>query len=100
MPDFFYVYPEYVDRSTPRAHGRRVPTEAAPASVTLEEIVAAASALGFQATAEAEKHYPRDSHSFAGRVKVAKRAGVPKTKFLVDLAREITRRRPTAVRKA
>ena len=99
MPDYFYVYPEYVDRSAPRAHGRRVPASAAPSSVTLEEIVAAASALGFKATAEAEKHYPRDSHAFAGRVKVAKREGVRKTKFLVDLANEITRRRPAAARK-
>ncbi len=99
MPDHFYVYPEYVDRSIPRADGRRVPAEGAPSSVTLEEIVAAASALGFKATAEAEKHYPPRAHAFAGRVKVAKRAGTPKTKFLADLAREITRRRPAAARK-
>ncbi len=100
MPDHFYVYPEYVDRSTPRAHGRRVPSAGAPSGVTVEEIVAAASALGFQATAEADKHYPRHAHAFAGRVKIVKREGVPKTRFLVDLAREITRRRPAAARKA
>ena len=100
MPDHFYVYPEYVDRSIPRAHGRRVPTEGASSSVTVEEIVSAASALGFKATAEADKHYPPRAHAFAGRVKVAKREGTTKTKFLADLAVEITRRRPPAARKA
>ncbi len=100
MPDHFYVYPEYVDRSIPRAGGRRVPAAVASSSVTLEEILAAATALGFKATAEAEKHYPPRAHAYAGRVKVAKKAGATKARFLVDLAREITRRRPAAARKA
>jgi signal recognition particle subunit SEC65 len=100
MPDHFYVYPEYLDRSIPRASGRRVPSDAAPSGATLEEIVAAAAALGFKAAPEAEKHYPPNAHAFAGRVKVTKRSGTTKARFLVDLAREINRRRPAAARKA
>jgi signal recognition particle subunit SRP19 len=99
MPDHFYVYPEYVERSIPRAEGRRVPADVAPPAVTLEEITAAAAALGFKATPEADKHYPARAHAFAGRVKVAKRPGTTKARFLVDLAKEINRRRPAAARK-
>jgi len=99
MPDHFYVYPEYVERSIPRADGRRVPADVAPSGVTLDEIAAAATALGFKATTEADKHYPPRAHAFAGRVKVAKRPGATKARFLVDLAKEINRRRPAAARK-
>jgi signal recognition particle subunit SRP19 len=99
MPDHFYVYPEYVDRSIPRANGRRVPADIAPSSVTLEELLAATTALGFRATAESEKHYPARSFAYAGRVKVTKRAGTTKARFLVEVAKEIVRRRPAAARK-
>jgi len=93
MPDHFYVYPAYLEGATPRSLGRRVPAEGAPTDVTLEEIVDAASALGAKATAEPDKQYPPQFHRYAGRVKIAKRAGVTKTAFLKDLAREIGRRR-------
>jgi signal recognition particle subunit SEC65 len=95
MPDHFYVYPAYVDGSTPRSLGRRVPV-GAPANVTLEEIVEAAKALGVKATAEPEKHHPPTFHRYAGRLKVTKRSGLTKTKFLVDLAAELARRRSSA----
>jgi signal recognition particle subunit SEC65 len=93
MPDHFYVYPAYLAGGEPRSLGRRVPAEGAPTDVTLEEIVDAATALGAKATPEPEKQYPAQFHKYAGRVKVAKRAGVTKTAFLRDLAREIGRRR-------
>ena len=100
MPDHFYVYPEYVDRSISRADGRRVPADGASAGVTLEEVLAAATALGYKATGEAEKHYPRRAHAYSGRAKVTKRKGATKAVFLTLLAKEITRRRPAAARKA
>jgi signal recognition particle subunit SEC65 len=93
MPDHFYVYPAYLEGGGPRSLGRRVPAEGAPSDVTLEEILDAATALGAKATAEPEKQYPPQFHRYAGRVKVAKRAGVTKTAFLKSLAREIGRRR-------
>jgi len=96
MPDHFYVYPAYLDRASPRSMGRRVPGAAAPADVTLDEIVAAAQALGATAKAEPEKQYPRTFFTYGGRVKVTKRPGVPKTRFLQELAREIQKRRPAA----
>jgi signal recognition particle subunit SEC65 len=96
MPDHFYVYPAYLEGGGPRSLGRRVPAEGAPTDVTLDEILAAAAALGAKATSEPDKHYPPQFHRYAGRVKVAKRAGVTKTAFLKDLVREIGRRRGTA----
>jgi signal recognition particle subunit SEC65 len=92
MPDHFYVYPAYLEAGTPRSLGRRVPTDGAPAEVTLDEIVTAARALGATASAEPEKNYPRQFHTYAGRVKVAKRPGVTKTRFLRELAAELRRR--------
>jgi signal recognition particle subunit SEC65 len=86
MPDHFFVYPEYLSRSATRALGRRVPARVALEEVTLEAIVQAAARLGFTAVAEPEKHYPRQYHRYAGRVKVTKRAGVTKARFLHQLA--------------
>ncbi|HEY6237684.1 MAG TPA: signal recognition particle subunit SRP19/SEC65 family protein [Thermoplasmata archaeon] len=96
MPDHFYVYPAYLDRANPRSMGRRVAGPDAPTDVTLDEIVAAAQALGATAKAEPEKQYPRTFYTYGGRVKVTKRPGVAKSRFLHDLAREIVKRRPAA----
>jgi signal recognition particle subunit SEC65 len=96
MPDHFFVYPAYLDRANPRSMGRRVAGADAPGDVTLDEIVAAAQALGATAKAEPEKQYPRTFFTYGGRVRVAKRPGIPKTRFLQELAREILRRRPAA----
>lgn len=92
MPDHFFVYPSYVSRGSTRALGRRVPQNLAVPAATLEEIVEVAKKLGFRATAEPDKQYPRAVHAYAGRVKVAKKAGVPKTAFLRQLADELSRR--------
>ncbi|MCI4353857.1 MAG: signal recognition particle protein Srp19 [Thermoplasmata archaeon] len=96
MPDHFYVYPAYLDGASPRSLGRRVPAGSATTDTTLEEIVAAAAALGAKATSEPDKQYPPQFHKYAGRVKIAKRPGVTKTAFLRDLAKEIHRRRGNA----
>jgi signal recognition particle subunit SRP19 len=93
MPDHFYVYPAYVSRESSRALGRRVPLGVAVEDATVEEIVAAATHLGFTAAAEPEKQYPREVHTYKGRVKVTKRDGVTKTEFLRRVAAELSRRR-------
>jgi signal recognition particle subunit SRP19 len=95
MPDHFYVYPAYLTSGTPRAQGRRIPSDVAVPEAPVEAIVRAARALGYDAVAEAEKQYPRQSHLYAGRVKVTKRGAVPKARFLLDLAAEL-RRAPSA----
>jgi len=82
MPDHFYVYPAYLGRGHSRSDGRRVPEPETLAEVTAEEIAQAAKRLGYKAEVEAEKHYPRDVPTYAGRVKVAKREGLTKAKFL------------------
>jgi signal recognition particle subunit SEC65 len=91
MPDHFYVYPAYLARGTSRSDGRRVPTADALADVTVEAIVAAAKSLGYTAEPEAGKQYPRQFYTYAGRAKVAKRAGVSKAKFLKEVAAELRR---------
>ena len=99
MPDHFYVYPSYLARGVSRSDGRRVPTDQAVADVTSEEIVQAAKRLGYKAEVEAERQYPRRVEAYAGRVKVIKRAGVPKAKFLRLLAGELARQRPAGDRR-
>ena len=92
MPDHVYVYPGYLSKSGSRSDGRRVPQTLAAADLTLEAIVTAAKALGFQAEAEPEKNYPRLFHEYGGRVKIAKKAGISKTRLLRMLAEELAKR--------
>ncbi|MFZ1022649.1 MAG: signal recognition particle subunit SRP19/SEC65 family protein [Thermoplasmata archaeon] len=99
MPDHFYVYPAYLSKDLPRALGRRIPVGGALAEVTAEEIVQAARALGFKAEVEAGKQYPRQFYTYAGRVKVVKKSGITKGRFLAQLAQEIRRHRPVVVGK-
>ena len=63
-----------------------MPSASAPEEVTVERIVAAARTLGFWAEAETGKQYPRQFHAYAGRVKVAKKAGVSKARALREIA--------------
>jgi signal recognition particle subunit SRP19 len=92
MPDHFFVYPTYLNRSTTRALGRRVPQAAAVTDATLEEIVEVAKTLGFTAVAEPDKQYPRQFFEQSGRVRVTKKPGTPKTAFLRQLSTELARR--------
>jgi signal recognition particle subunit SRP19 len=94
MPDHFYVYPAYLSASSTRALGRRVPKAAALPEASLEEIVRAAQALGFQAVAEPSKNYPRQFYTYAGRVKVTKKPSVSKARFLQQLAAQMRRAGP------
>lgn len=89
MPDFFYVYPAYLDRRVSRRRGRRVSDAEAADEVTTEQIATAARALGYAPEVEAGKQYPPQCHTYAGRVKIAKRPGLPKTRALHDLARAL-----------
>ena len=86
MPEHFYVYPEYLLKSSSRASGRRVPAAAAIAELSLEEIARAARELGFAVEVEEGKAYPRQFHRYGGRLKVGKKAGMTKPKFLRALA--------------
>jgi signal recognition particle subunit SEC65 len=92
MPEHFYVYPAYLEKLS-RAGGRRVPAADGLVDVTAEEIAEAARRLGAKVEIEAAKHYPRRFFTYAGRVKVGKRAGTSKAAFLRALAAELKRRR-------
>jgi signal recognition particle subunit SEC65 len=98
MPDHIYVYPAYLTKEGSRADGRRVPAAHAPATATIEQILAAAKALGFRAEPEPERGYPRQGPGDAGRVKVTKRPGVTKTQLLRLLADEIRKAGPAPPR--
>jgi signal recognition particle subunit SEC65 len=99
MPDYFYVYPAYLAKGLSRADGRRLPADRALVDVTADEIALAAKKLGYKAEAEPAKHYPRQFFTYAGRVKVTKRAGATKTAFLTAVAVELARARTAAGRK-
>lgn len=94
MADHFYVYPAYVSSDATRSLGRRVPAAVAVGPVSLEQIVAAAKAIGFRAEAEPEKHYPARFFRYEGRVKVTKRSGTSKAAFLKRLAEELRKSGP------
>lgn len=96
MPDHIYVYPSYLSKGISRSDGRRVDGAQAIAEPTAEMIVGAARALGFTAEVESEKQYPRRFYEYGGRVKIAKRPGVTKTRLLKMLADEIRRHPPPA----
>jgi signal recognition particle subunit SEC65 len=98
MPDHIYVYPAYLAKDSSRADGRRVPAAHAPPTATVDQILAAAKSLGFKAEAQPERGYPRQGPGDAGRVKVAKRSGVSKTKLLRLLADEIRKAGPVPPR--
>ena len=99
MPDFFYVYPAYLERRGSRADGRRVPAAMAAEEVTAERILQAARALGYTAEVEEGKQYPRTAHQFAGRVKISKRPGISKAAALRALAAAVGST-PDAIREA
>src|SRR5579875_118749 len=93
MPDHLYVYPTYLDRTVSRQGGRRVPTQLALENANREEIEAAARRLGWTATDEPTKQYPRAGFDSTGRIKIQKPTSMPKTRLLRVLAEEIRRSR-------
>lgn len=98
MPDYFYVYPAYLEKGISRADGRRVPSASGLADLTAEEIADAAKRLGCTAEVEGQKQYPRRFFTYAGRVKVTKHGGTTKAEFLRSLVAEIQRQRARAPR--
>ena len=96
MPDYFYVYPAYLSEGVARREGRRVPALTSVKEATIEEIAEAAKRLGFSAEIQAQKNYPRQFFTYAGRVKVTKEGDVSKTEFLRRVAAEVRRLRPKA----
>jgi signal recognition particle subunit SEC65 len=93
MPDHFYVYPAYLGRGLSRSEGRRVPEPDTLNEVTAEEIAQAAKRLGYSAEVEAGKQYPRAVPTYGGRVKVTKRGGLTKAKFLRLVTGEVRKLR-------
>jgi signal recognition particle subunit SEC65 len=92
MPEHFYLYPAYFEKIS-RASGRRVPATDGLGDVSAQELADAAKRLGAKVEIEADKQYPRRFYTYAGRVKVTKKAGTTKTAFVRALALELKRHR-------
>ncbi len=81
------LYPAYFDLGRTRARGRRVAKKWAVESPTLEELAAAAKALGLEPQVEAGKAFPSTPWRHEGRVLV--RADYYKTSILQKVAQKI-----------
>ncbi|AFK50487.1 signal recognition particle protein Srp19 [Thermogladius calderae 1633] len=84
------IYPHYIDCSSTRSEGRRVPKSLCVPNPTLEEIEKAARRLGFEVEVEADKKYPRMWRK-AGRVVVNK--VFSKTRLLKLISMELKKTR-------
>ncbi len=85
------LYPAYFDLGRSRAHGRRVAKKWAIESPTVEEVVAAAKALGLQPELDAGKAFSRSHWRHEGRVLV--RADYYKTSILQKVAQRMKQAR-------
>ncbi len=81
------LYPAYFDLGRTRARGRRVAKKWAVDSPTLEELTAAAKALGLEPEVESGKAFPSSPWRHEGRVLV--RADYFKTSILQKVAQKI-----------
>ena len=81
------LYPAYFDLGRTRARGRRVAKKWAVDSPTLEELAAAAKALGLEPQVESGKAFPSSPWRHEGRVLV--RADYYKTSILQKVAQKI-----------
>lgn len=54
------IWPAYLDEDRSRGEGRRVPRDLSVPDPTVEEIAAAVKQIGYDATVEWDKRYPRD----------------------------------------
>jgi len=66
------IYPNYIDSTKTRSEGRRIPLKIAVPNPRIDEIYAAAEALGLNPIIEEDKHYPRSWWDTRGRVVVDK----------------------------
>ncbi len=85
------LYPAYFDLGRSRAAGRRVAKKWAVESPTVEEVVAAAKALGLEPQVDAEKAFPTSHWRHEGRVLV--RADYFKTSVVAKVAQRIKQKR-------
>lgn len=85
------LYPAYFDLGRSRADGRRVAKKWAVESPTVEEVVAAAKALGLEPQVDAEKAFPTSHWRHEGRVLV--RADYFKTSVVTKVAQRIKQKR-------
>ncbi len=85
------LYPAYFDLSRSRADGRRVAKKWAVEAPTVEEVAAAAKALGLQPEVDAEKAFPTSHWRHDGRVLV--RADYFKTSIVQKVAQRIKQSR-------
>ncbi len=85
------LYPAYFDLGRSRAAGRRVAKKWAVESPTVEEVVAAAKALGLEPQVDAEKAFPTSHWRHEGRVLV--RADYFKTSVVTKVAQRIKQKR-------
>jgi signal recognition particle subunit SRP19 len=81
------LYPAYFDLHRSRADGRRVSKKWAVEGPTVEEVAAAAKALGLQPEVETGKGFSRQSWRHEGRVLV--RADYYKTSVVQKVAQRI-----------
>ncbi len=81
------LYPAYFDLHRSRADGRRVAKKWAVDGPTVEEVTAAATALGLQPQVETGKGFARQSWRHEGRVLV--RADYYKTSVVQKVAQRI-----------
>lgn len=85
------IYPAYFDLGRSRADGRRVAKKWAVESPTVEEIAAAAKALGLEPQLDAEKAFPTSHWRHDGRVLV--RADYFKTSVVQKVAERVKKAR-------
>lgn len=64
------IWPTYLDADRSRREGRRVPSDLAVTSPTVDEIADAVGQVGYDAVIERDVAYPREPWHTAGRVRV------------------------------
>ena len=85
------LYPAYFDLGRTRASGRRIAKKWAVESPTVDELVAAAKALGLAPEVDADKAFPSTPWRHEGRVLV--RADFFKTSIVQKVAQRIRQAR-------
>lgn len=85
---FLIFWPQYFDAKRSRSNGRRLPRKFALDKFNLEEIVKAATNLGYHAEIERSYKYPKSWWEEPGRV-IINAKGKKKSKVMLEIAKEI-----------
>ena len=85
---FLIFWPQYFDAKRSRSNGRRLPRKFTIDKVNLEEIVKAATNLGYHAEIERSYKYPKSWWEEPGRV-IINAKGKKKSKIMLEIAKEI-----------